>query len=389
MRAPIIALALAFAAVGCGPQFDPSSKLNSLRILGVTKTNAAGEGASYARPGETVNLTMLWHDASKKAPRTVRSVWVSGCFDPPGDLYYGCFQQLYDAAQSAGAGAGDAGAPDGGAPPSVPSTTGVNTSTFSVDIPTTLASTGQSILKPSSDPTQPDYGLAYVFFAICAGNLGTIQPTTEGEFPVTCTDAAGNRLGSDDFVAGYSSIYVYDGYRNKNAALFPTFSFNGKKDTPADCTGDECVVKACSLGLPDPATMGGCNEPADLPVTTPIDCGSGDVRCIPHCNDDGGANCPEYGIKPNIDRANSDEIDEITQKTRGETLHEQMWVRYFATDGSLKSQVRLVNDAKAGWNEDYGTSFRAPKKTGPVTVWAVVQDNRGGASWSRLSLMVQ
>ncbi len=66
-----------------------------------------------------------------------------------------------------------------------------------------------------------------------------------------------------------------------------------------------------------------------------------------------------------------------------------MWIRYYADGGSLGSQVRLLNDATTGWNNDYGTTFRAPKKKGPMHIWAVVQDNRGGASWVRVPIMVQ
>lgn len=376
MRASLVsravALGLALAASGCGPQFDPSSKVSSLRILGVTKS------APYARPGETVTLDMLWHDASKAAPRTVRAMWIGGCFDPPGDLYYGCFQQLYQAAAQLG------GSPSPGPAP----TLGFNSSSFSLEIPTSLPD-GQPILRSSPDPRMPSYGVAYVFFALCAGELGFEAPTSEADFPLVCRDASGKALGPDDFVAGYSSIYLYDGYKNQNPELSRTFTFNGQADVPADCVGDECLVTACSLGLPEPTRSGGCDEPSPLEPTEPIDCAGGDARCVPHCDDNGGPDCPELTLKPAILRA-SVEPDQLAADTGGERgLTEQMWVRYYATSGTLASEVRLVNDAKRGWNEDYGTTFRAPKRPGPVTVWAVVQDNRGGAAWTRMSLVVR
>jgi hypothetical protein len=46
--------------------------------------------------------------------------------------------------------------------------------------------------------------------------------------------------------------------------------------------------------------------------------------------------------------------------------------------------VTLANDADLGWQEDYGTSFFAPRDPGPVRIWATVRDNRGGFSWLRL-----
>ena len=71
--------------LGCGPDFDPPSELHSLRVLAVKKD------VPYAQPGEAVHLQMLWQDASPKSPRPVQIAWSPPCFDPPGDLYYGCF----------------------------------------------------------------------------------------------------------------------------------------------------------------------------------------------------------------------------------------------------------------------------------------------------------
>src|SRR6187551_2418310 len=79
---------LAFFALfllGCGPDFDPPSELHSLRILAVQKDKP------YAQPGETVNLQMLWQDASPLAGRDIQVAWSPPCFDPPADLYYACF----------------------------------------------------------------------------------------------------------------------------------------------------------------------------------------------------------------------------------------------------------------------------------------------------------
>ena len=76
---------LSLFSLGCGPDFDPPSELHSLRVLGVQKD------VPYAQPGETVNLQMLWQDASLLAGRDIQVAWSPGCFDPPGDLYYACF----------------------------------------------------------------------------------------------------------------------------------------------------------------------------------------------------------------------------------------------------------------------------------------------------------
>src|SRR6188768_1494257 len=78
---------LSLFSLGCGPDFDPPSELHSLRVLAVHKD------VPYAQPGETVNLQMLWQDASPLAgpDRKITISWSPPCFNPPGDLYYSCF----------------------------------------------------------------------------------------------------------------------------------------------------------------------------------------------------------------------------------------------------------------------------------------------------------
>jgi hypothetical protein len=48
----------------------------------------------------------------------------------------------------------------------------------------------------------------------------------------------------------------------------------------------------------------------------------------------------------------------------------------------------LLNDSTSGWNEKYRAELRAPKDAGPLQVWAVVHDNRGGMEFSRVTLGV-
>jgi hypothetical protein len=48
-----------------------------------------------------------------------------------------------------------------------------------------------------------------------------------------------------------------------------------------------------------------------------------------------------------------------------------------------------LNDATNGWNDDYGTEYRASSRSRLTRVWAIVHDNRGGMSWAGLSLQTQ
>lgn len=367
-RTTAMALLAALLAGGCGPQFDPASKVQSLRVFAVQKSEP------YGKPGDIEHLTMLWDDPREDSgPAEV--AWFSGCNNPEGDLYYNCYKELTPggAGGSGGAGGtsgagGTAGA--GGCDQTVAQGVG---NSFCFKIPDDIIKTH----TPSKDPTQEPYGLSYVFFAVCNGNLG-LAPSGQ-QFPAACFDRkTGEQLGPDDFVAGYTAIYTYDKYTNENPRITGV-SFNGTKLTQVN-QGGPCIDPA--PGDPKPGEELDCDSPAPKPT---IACDSSEtaVPCIPACPGDGDSSCPEYTIKPVIPQDKPPEQDLVSG------LNEQMWIRYYADGGKLRSQVRLLSDATTGWNSDYGTTFRAPKKKGPMHIWAVAQDNRGGASWVRVTIVVQ
>jgi hypothetical protein len=337
----IFVLSAVLALAGCGAEFDPPSQIKTLRVLAVQKDQP------YAKPGENVQMRMLWHDGSKKAPRPVQVWWFAGCYDPPGDLYQGCFESFAGFDPSAGS-----------LPPGFKLGQGDR---FDFDMPDTVITRR----PPPSDPRQPPYGLAYVFFALCAGTLGPAPQGSDGPtFPIACYDADQQPLGGDDFVAGYSAVYAFDEYRNENPIMDAKFTVGGL-EFAASCVGDACL---------------------DTPVQDTFECDKD--PCIALCNDDGTQDCPDHHIKPSIDRASA-EVDQVSLDAYGEKFEEQMWVNYYVTRGGLKSEIRLLNDATAGWNDDYGTEFRAPKKTGVVSLWAVVHDNRGGVNWVRRDVLIK
>jgi hypothetical protein len=210
---------------------------------------------------------------------------------------------------------------------------------------------------------------------VCAGSeLTVVEPTAEAGFPLRCLDDDGVPLASEDFVAGYSQVYVFDEHTNDNP-IVTGFSFENVEhdsEDPFTCVGDECVLEATM-----PTNAGD------------VDCDEQGERCVRACPEDGdAAECDEYSLRPLIDRA-SVEPDSITAAAYGRDYEEQMWVNYYVTRGSVRSPVRLVNDATSGFNEDYGTKFYAPKEAGPVRLFAVVHDNRGGMSWSGTTIWVK
>jgi len=343
MRFAIPALLSGLFLLGCGPDFDPPSQLHSLRVLGVQKDKP------YAQPGDTVNLTMLWEDASVHAHDPGRSVtvaWSPPCSNPKGDLYYLCF--------------GDKGVFDGAGMASVG-----NTTTITID---------DKIISGHPAPTQAQnapYGITYIFFAVCAGTLVPLPPSSETTFPIGCQDASGKLLDSDDFVAGYASIYSFKDFGNHNPVI-SGFEFNGKTVTP-DCLGDACL------------DLAGSSVPAD------IDCTAEPERCVPACPADGKSSCYGYPIQPVLDQndpANQDR-DDVSAKLVGRDVGEQMWIDYYTDAGGFKSPVRLLNDATTGWNPKYATDFYAPKGVQVSRVWTVVHDNRGGAAWAGFRIKTQ
>ena len=345
-RAPLLAAAaLALvSALGCGPEFDPSNEIKTLRVLGVKKDKP------YALPGDEVNLQLLWHDP--KGRSNVQRAFLGGCVNPAGDLFYSCFPQY---AEQAAQGQLSLGLGD----------------TFQVTLPRDIISSRAGEVSPGEFPS----GLYMVFFAVCAGTLtfdmqAGAQPSAGSEgLPIRCLDDNGKALGSDDFVAGYSSIYSFDEVTNTN----PRFGVDADGATTFEVAGEtlgaDCVGAACQ-GTP--------------PVE--VDCDAEPARCVAACEDDGDSSCPAIDVKPDI--VQDVEKDDVSSRLAKTTLSEQMWVNYYVDRGGM-SEVRLVNDTSSGWNPKYRGQLRAPKAPGPLQIWAVVHDNRGGMDFARITLGVR
>jgi hypothetical protein len=330
------ALALLFGA-GCGADVDPIEEIKTLRVLGVRKS------LPYAKPGDEVELEMLWSDGRPEAQRSpVQVTWFSGCFNPPGDQYFGCYPQLAELdVQSCLTGTGGLRCGLG--------------DRFSLRMETP---DGSPLLRPQTKPDLLPYGLAVVFFAACGGRLA--PATDPNAFPLDCVDPQGKSLGPDGFVAGYSTIYAYESLTNANPVI-------GGLDVAGQAAQNACIDDAC---LTPPAA-----DPR---------CGDAGVVCVKACDKDGSTtDCPEIPLKPRLDRS----IVEKDTVVSGD-YDEQIWVSYLVDRGGIREPLRLVNDGVKGWNEDFGTAIFAPREPGPLTVWALVRDNRGGVGWTRATLVV-
>lgn len=330
--------ALALTSVGllgCGEEFAPASEVSSLRVFAVSKD------PSLARPGEEVALRMLWHEP--RADRPTQIVWLADCWNPPGDLFAACLSSLDPALEQLQPGDGRVGLG----------------STFRVTVPEDVISSRAA----SADADATAYGIGFVFFAACAGTLGPAEGAAREEFPIACYDAAGGALGAEDFVVGYVAVEATEEGRNVVPAL-GTFSIDGRI-IPLDCVGDACVD--------------------DTVVEDPIDCAAGDPRCVACRRGEGEEECEALPLVSRIDVA-SIELDPESSALQGEDRWEQTWMRFYADDGELSGDIRIVSDAQSGPRDEVTIDFIPPERSGEVRLWVTLHDNRGGATWARFRL---
>lgn len=330
--------ALLFASsilLGCGPELEPISDLKTLRILGVRKS------APYARPGEKVDLKMLWEDGRSDLPE-VETFFAFFCMNPPADLYSQCLA----------------------GPPKVTPQFSFGETEFSLSIP------DDALRGDDRDSELPDYGTVFVMYGVCAGTLtgeSDAEDASSGELLLPgCVDDEGQSVGSQNFILGYSTIFVFEELRNENP-LVKGFVV-GDEEVEIDCVDEAC------------------EGPMEVPDLS--DCQEG-VACFEACPDDGDfLECPEITLGALIDEESA-EADSLALAAYDRELEESIWVSYFVDRGRLTPPLKLVNDADLGWRSDFSTKFYAPAEPGPLRLWAVVRDSRGGSSWTRLPAFVK
>jgi hypothetical protein len=404
-RAVSFLLVASLGALGCGAEFEPQSTLTSLRVLGVRKDKP------YAKPGDTVKLSMLYDDAvgigADAAPprRDVEIMWISACENPAGDTYLNCLPKMAKTFSDLqkGLGSGDAGISLGscrfqGAPVPIGSPGLLDCGAeYSFKL-------HPDIIAKHAPPTDnsPRYGLAYVFFLVCAGEIG-VAPAGQ-QFPLACYSKSGKQLGADDFVVGYTAIYAYDTITNANPFV-KGFSFGDPKKITSLCVDEACVreeqpsggVSMPEAGLADASSDAGSDaavEASAPPLDGGTPGGEPDVdpcadpeapTCFEVCTAEKQSDCPEHDIKLETDPS-SVEPDTVTKAREGRDVLEQAWINYYTQQGEFVNDVKLLGDATEGYQENHGTKIRAPKKLGPFKVWGVAHDSRGGVGWAEVRL---
>jgi hypothetical protein len=320
-----------------------------------------------------VTLEVAAVDARRVKPAPMKLYWIPvACANPTDDEYYACFTGAgdgglaglppdfsitgtvdadaaasapEDAGEHAGAPSDDAGVPgeDAGAAAATSLTAGLPTFTFTVpkDLP---------LSQPQGAPAP--YGLIIVFNVACAGNLQVVSLDPSAgpqQVPLACVDGSGNALGPDDYVIGFTRVYVYQSLSNKNPEI------------------DGLIVN----GVETRTGVSGTAEPA------PIDLD------VPAC----GSSCPGLSLAVDVP-ASSWEIDTGASDLAGTTVRESIYVEYYAIGGNLDTEAKLVYDSQAGLITGTGSTvkYTPPGSPGDTTLWAVVHDNRDGATWLQVNV---
>jgi hypothetical protein len=385
--AALVALA---AAVGfaCSPaDFAPEQQIASVRIL----ATRADRDAVYAHPGETVTLESLVVDGRPNPTPPVKLYWVPlVCENPTNDEYYACFAATPDGGGvTAGVGAGivpgvidasvseDAGGDDdAGAGANADANAGANADAgadANADADANAHDAGDDDAGPGAPPPSsptltftvpmdtiskhpvlpgtPPYGLMIAFNVACAGHLKitSIDPSAgPQQVPIACVDDAGNTLGPDDYVIGFTRVYVYETTSNKNPEI------------------DGIVINGVETKTGVVGTA--------LPNVLDVD--------VPPCTKSCGSLPITVDVPPS-----SWEVDPNNKDSDGNPEHESIWVDYYAIGGNLESEARLLYDARAGQITGTGSTVNYdPPLIGTTTLWAVVHDNRDGATWLQVNV---
>jgi hypothetical protein len=275
----------------------------------------------YATPGESVSLRALAVDGRADRSRPMQVLWLpTVCVNPPGDDYFGCYPSFASQFQP---GVDLSGALVAG-------------DAWGFTMP------ADAIATAVPHPGAPDpYGLAFAFVIACAGRVEYVPVDTSTESPLTtpfgCFDDAHTALGSDQFVFAFTRVYAFADRRNANPVI-------------------------------DHLTFGGASVDATTGIT------------LDHCTASSETSCATTAIDIVVPDA-SWEADPGSLDPSGGAGHEAIWVDYYVTGGRFANDSVVLFDAHSGRAGSTGDGYAPPLAAGPQTMWAVVHDTRGGASW--------
>lgn len=319
----LVFVAAFFLVIGCGSDFAPKNQISAVRIL------AARADLPYARPGEVVHIQSLVHDGRKDPAAPMRVFWFPApCVDPVGFNYFGCFP-FFEALFPVG-----------------------------VDLTPMLVEGREATVTIPQDalanvvvrPGQRErFATAYVFMVACSGHVERI-PRRGGQgpnaIPVACFDDGGRELGPDEFVFGYTRVFVFEERRNAIPTL-DGVTFQGK----------------------------------------PVDPAAGIVtgRCV---KDDSTDECKTVKLDVLFSDAAA-EVDPDNVDQDGKVGRETIYVDWFTSVGKFTTDRKILFDGQLGRTPKSAIDFSPPRGPEKGTIWAVLHDNRGGTTWLEFPIEIQ
>jgi len=370
-----LALVLGVIVLGSGTSCAPSgfadpTQITTVRIL------ASSADQPYAPPGTDVTLSVLAYDGRPSKPEPMQIYWLPFvCENPPDDAYYNCFEQIEMGGGGQDGGAASMTGGDGGSGSGVGNFIGAG---GVLNLPTGASYTfhmPSDVITSHSQQqgTKYPYGLAILFNIACAGHLELvpIDPSNQNPqtVPIGCFDSNHNQLGADDWVFGFTRVYAY------SAADVATLDDVNPRVQDIDIGGTPLQVTAQATA-PQIYTTPACSSPTGC-------------LTMPHCTGDGSSCQVPFGpvVPKSSWNTNPAETD-----INGNPVHDEIWVDFYATFGNLGDEARLLWDSTTGL---VGTPsltdslFQAPSTPGTGFIWMVVHNDRGGASWVTMPVLVK
>ncbi len=321
IRARVL-LCMLVLLVACGEDpFEQRNVVSGLRIL------AARADLPYAKPGETVKIEALVHDGRDNPPEPGKVFWLPvPCIDPPGGHYYDCFPLIESAF-----------------PLGVDLTPQLHEGR---DVTMTIPPDALANAKPVPGGAAEPSATAYVFLLACGGHVERVQRTTNlgaNSMPLGCFDANRKRLDAVSSVFAFTRIAIFENRRNAPPVLENVLFHGGVVDRSVPIKIKKCEYEFWDWDWIDP------------------DC---DREKFDIVFPDSSAELDPDNIGPN-----------------GEPARETLWVDWYTSHGRFFDDRIVVWDPLVGRAPSTEIEMERPRHPGTGTIWAVLHDNRGGATW--------
>lgn len=209
---------------------------------------------------------------------------------------------------------------------------GLDLSDFSYTVPTDALTSLPEQARASA--------VVGVVSVACPGEL-SFSAGTNG-VPFTCKDAGtGRTLDGEEYIVGMKKIQVHEADRNQNPEIAAVL-FDGK-------------------AWPE----------TEIKTVTPCDTEKNDYKLC--------ANESKHTLSA---RPTADSIE--SGKTEfGDSFTEQVIIDYYATEGVFEYDVKIAADPDTGW------AARKAASGQDLSLWMVLHDDRGGASWTERHVHVE